>query len=129
MSGKITKRSEEIAKKICDLLRAGNTRRTSCAVAGISEDTFARWHKDDADFAEAIKGAEETAVARNVALIQQAAQAGTWQAAAWWLERRRPADFSIKQLQEHSGGLRIEVTYADSANPTPPVSPEPTDGS
>lgn len=83
---------------------------------------------DNLEFLDAVKKAEEEAVVRNVAIINKAAST-SWQAAAWWLERRRPADFSIKQLQEHSGGLRIEVTYADSANPTPPVSPEPTDGS
>jgi hypothetical protein len=30
---------------------------------------------------------------RFVAQIARAAQDGTWQAAAWWLERRRPLDY------------------------------------
>jgi len=128
MSGKITKRTDENAKKITDLLRAGNTRRTSCSVAGISEDTFARWLKDDADFAESVKGAEETAVARNVALIQQAAQGGTWQAAAWWLERRRPDDFRVRNDVNHSGGLKVQVVYSDeSTNQSTEASSESSD--
>jgi hypothetical protein len=74
----------------------------ACARAGISEDTFARWRKQSADFAEAVKNAEAEAIARNVTLIQKAA--GTsWQAAAWWLERRHPNDFARTERLQHGG--------------------------
>lgn len=86
-----TKRTPETVKAITDLLRAGVPRTHACAASGVSHDSFMRW-LDFADFAEAVKKAESDAVARNVAVIQQAART-TWQAAAWWLERRYPEDF------------------------------------
>lgn len=88
----------------------------ACARAGISEDTFARWRKQSSDFAEAVKSAEAEAIARNVTVIQKAA--GTsWQAAAWWLERRYPQDFARTERLHHAGSegkeVRIRVVYED----------------
>lgn len=40
-----------------------------------------------------LKKARAEAVVRNVAFVQKAAQDGTWQAAAWWLERTVPETF------------------------------------
>jgi hypothetical protein len=81
----------------------------ACARAGISEDTFARWRKQSADFAEAVKSAEAEAIARNVTVIQKAA--GTsWQAAAWWLERRYPNEFAKTERLHHAGAEGKEVT-------------------
>jgi hypothetical protein len=88
----------------------------ACARAGISQDTFGRWRKQSADFAEEVKKAEAEAIARNVTLIQKAA--GTsWQAAAWWLERRHPQDFARTERLQHAGAegkeLKIRVVYED----------------
>ena len=46
MKGKPYKYNEDVVQRITQALRAGNTRRASCAYAGISEDTFAVWLKD-----------------------------------------------------------------------------------
>ena len=81
----------------------------ACARAGISEDTFARWRKQSADFAESVKNAEAEAIARNVALVQKAA-GRSWQAAAWWLERRHPKDFARTERLQHGGPEGKEIT-------------------
>jgi hypothetical protein len=86
------KYSTEMTKRICDLLRDGNTQKTSAIASGISEDTFYTWMKEIPEFSESVKKAEEEAVARNVAIIKTAAN-DHWTAAAWWLERRRRDDF------------------------------------
>ena len=95
----------------------------ACARAGISQDTFARWRKRSADFAEEVKKAEAEAIARNVTLIQKAA--GTsWQAAAWWLERRHPQDFARTERLHHAGAegkeIKIKVVYEDQGPCDPP---------
>ena len=113
MAGRPTKYNAEVHKMICDALRAGNTRRDSVHYAGISEDTFANWLRDNSDFSEDIQKAEAAVALRNVALIQKAASDGTWQAAAWWLERRRKNDFALQT--EHTGAegqaVKVIVEY------------------
>lgn len=113
MAGRPSKRTPEREARLYEALRAGNTRRAACAYAGIDQDTLANWMRKFSDFSEAIEKAESDAEIRNVAIIQKAAS-DTWQAAAWWLERRRPADF--RQRQEMTGAdggpLKIVVEYA-----------------
>jgi hypothetical protein len=86
------KYTPQVVEQICNLLKGGNTRKTSAIAAGISEETFYTWMREKLEFSESVKKAEEIAVARNVAIINKAA-GDTWQAAAWWLERRRRDDF------------------------------------
>ena len=47
---------------------------------------------------QAVQKAESDAVARNVAVIQTAAKK-SWQAAAWWLERRYPEEFATNRRE------------------------------
>ena len=86
------KYTPDTVERICQFLKAGNTRKTSAIASGISEETFYTWMRDKLEFSESIKRAEEEAVARNVAIINKAGQTN-WQASAWWLERRRKEDF------------------------------------
>jgi hypothetical protein len=113
MAGRPTKYNIERVQKIMNALSAGNTRRDSCAYAGISEDTFAAWLKDKPDFSDSIEKAEADAAVRNVSIIAKAAQEGTWQAAAWWLERRRKQDWAIRHelTGPDAGPLKIIVEY------------------
>ena len=57
-------------------------------------------------------------MARNVALIMKAAQGGTWQAAAWWLERRHPTDWSTGQ---HRAALMEAERMREAAAQAPPA--------
>ncbi len=86
------KYNKRTVSTICNLLKAGNTRRTSAIAGGISEETFYVWMKSKSEFSESVKKAEAEAEARNVAIINQAGKT-SWQASAWWLERRRKEDF------------------------------------
>ena len=94
MAGRPSKYNPERVQKIYNALSAGNTRRDSCAYAGISE-------------------AEADAAVRNVSIIAKAAQEGTWQAAAWWLERRRKQDWALRHefTGPDAGPLKIIVEY------------------
>ena len=92
------KYSQELTAEICKYLKAGNNQEDSAILSGISEETFYKWQREkDSDgepnaeyhpeFTEAIKAAERECKARNIAFIQQAASK-SWQAGAWFLERR-----------------------------------------
>jgi len=116
MAGRPTKYNDTVVERITQALRAGNTRRASCAYAGISEDTLSTWMKQKPDFADAIEKAEADAEVRNVAIIQRTADT-TWQAAAWWLERRRKGDWSARteMTGADAGPLKIIVEYTKDA--------------
>lgn len=106
--GRPLKLTPEIQDRICEALRAGNTRRDSAAHAGVSHSAFAKWIQLGKQkgaravyfaFADACEKAESQAIVRNVAIIQKAAET-SWQAAAWWLERRRPNDYAKREKRD-----------------------------
>ena len=94
------KYSSEIVKEIANYIRAGNSQHDSAILAGINPDTFYSWLKDKSDFSDSIKKAEQVCKSRNIAFIQKAAEI-TWQAAAWWLERKYKDEFALKNIQEY----------------------------
>jgi len=87
-----TKLNPERIQRICDALRSGNTRQASAQYAGVNYHSLRRWERSNDDFADAIKKAEADHVVYCVATIKKAMPTH-WQAAAWWLERRRPDDY------------------------------------
>jgi hypothetical protein len=83
----------------------------AAARAGISVRTLRDWvNRGQADgakdpyrsFALDYDKCRAIAVARNVGLIQKAAD-DDWRAAAWWLERAHPQDFGVAQRIQLSG--------------------------
>lgn len=117
------KLTPQITERLCEALRGGNYIDTSCEYAGIAVSTYHRWMneatEDNAsnikkEFREAVVKARSEAEIRNVTLIQRAATGGTWQAAAWWLERSHPTKWGRQQriTQEISGpnGSPIQVS-------------------
>jgi len=98
-----------------DALRKGNTRRASCASAGISDETLANWAKDSLDFLDALTRAENLAEIGYLDVIQESSLNGDWKAAAWWLERRRKAEYSSRTevTGADGGALKVETTAAE----------------
>jgi len=63
------------------------------------------------EFVSVVEKARAAAEVQAVALIRQAAMGGTWQAAAWYLERSAPTRWGRQQVQHvGAGGGPIEVT-------------------
>lgn len=118
-AGRQTVFTPERAEKIVEALRLGVTQRTAITYGGIGESTFYRWladaKKPDApqelkEFWESVKAARAEAEVRNVAIIQNAARK-QWQAAAWFLERSFPSNWSRTDRHEITGrdGGAIEL--------------------
>lgn len=104
------KYTPERERIILETVAAGGTFRAACLRAGISEETLARWRRRYVDFAERLKKAEGDAITRNLAIINRAAAEGTWQAAAWWLERRYPEEYGRQYLDSrHTGEIKLTV--------------------
>lgn len=100
--GRTPKRSPEREQAILNALRVGNTRRAAIAAAEVSVQTFYNW-LEDLTFLDAVQKAEAEAEQRFLGQVARAAAGGTWQAAAWWLERRMPADFALRSKVEMTG--------------------------
>jgi hypothetical protein len=105
---------EETLEQLKQALRAGNDIETAAHFAGTSIANVYRWleigkveaervavgmqpnpqHDAYLRFWEALRRARAEAIVRNVTYIQNAAKSGSWQAAAWWLERTVPETYS-----------------------------------
>ena len=105
--------NNEQREKLLVAVRTGTDLETGCQYAGISASEVyrilergKRVSEQQAD-GEAdgidqealqlwrdLSSARADSVVRNVAVIQQAANNGSWQAAAWWLERSSPENYS-----------------------------------
>jgi hypothetical protein len=114
-----TKLTKEVQERILQAVQAGNYLDTAAQYAGIDASTMRRWVvKGEApnaaepyrSFCTALKSARATAEVRSVALIQSAASNGTWQAAAWYLERSYP---------DRWGRTRVEVTGGSDGETQP----------
>jgi hypothetical protein len=109
MSGEAnSKMTDARVEAILHALRTGCTRRAAAAVGGISHQTLYNWMAADLTLVGAIERAEGEAEATFTAIVAQSAPK-SWQAAAWWLERRKYADFARHDKVDMSIDLRKEA--------------------
>jgi hypothetical protein len=105
----------ELIERAHKLISEGHYAVTVCAYLGIGESTYYSWiqkAKTDAEknkksiyveFMESINEAEAKAEMRHLQNIVKASADGTWQASAWYLERKHKAKWSTKQEVQLSG--------------------------
>lgn len=102
------KLTPEVQKIIVNALKNGLSNAAAASLACISEPTFYNWYNEGAkkksgkmkDFHDAVDNAKSVAQANYENVIATAANDGTWQAAAWWLERRRSHLYGKKEKIE-----------------------------
>jgi hypothetical protein len=88
-----SKRTPETEAKVLAALRAGHSRRVAAGAAGIAQRTLEEWVTDP-EFDQRVFEAEAEAERFHAANVNSAASSGIWTASAWWLERRRPAEYA-----------------------------------
>jgi transposase len=82
------------------------------AYLGVRRETFSQWvnhprTENQTNLANALKKAEADAKAAMLTAIQKAAmEPKTWQAAAWWLERKYPEEFARPEVQLQREAMR-----------------------
>lgn len=124
--GRKTKLTPEVQSNIVQALRAGNYQETAAKFAGISQQTYYTWLRRGAEepdsiyaeFLEAVERAKAAAEVRDIALIDKAANDGSWQAAAWKLERKYPQRWGRITRTEISGPEGAPVKVALDAKAT-----------
>jgi len=112
MRGRKPKINQDVIDRFLRAIKVGCPIKDACGCAGIGETTYYKWmqwadsDRRDAkiyrDFREQVKEAEGEATQAWLAIIEKAAREGSWQAAAWKLERRRDM-FIPKVRQEVTG--------------------------
>ena len=120
--GTLLERDKEIGKAMVDARRHGLPLRMCAAMAGISERTLRTWmdkgEEDmmiglDSPFARlsrAMRMANGAYVMERMEKINEASDAGNWQASAWLLERTEPQDYSQATRVEAKVGAQADVT-------------------
>jgi len=93
---------------VLEALAAGHARWPAAALAGIGGTTLARWISEDPELAARIAQAEAQAEIDHLSVITRAAESGTWQAAAWWLERRAPERWGRRRKDADIGSRSAE---------------------
>lgn len=106
------KYTPERVERIISAIRMGATQRLAASYAGVTEDTIIAWRKRHPDFLDAFKVAEGEASVGWLKVIENAANEGTWQAAAWKLERRYPDEYgrqSVSVTGANGGPVNVNV--------------------
>lgn len=108
-----TKLNKDVIVRIGQAIKLGMTYEHAAQYIGVAYETFNRWMKEGANaesntlkcqFYQVVKESEGTAVAACMAKIQKAATDGQWTAAAWILERRYPATYGRRVVQQEISG-------------------------
>lgn len=119
--GQPTKLTPEMQERIIEGLESGLHQESACARAGIGKTTFYRWMNrgesdDEADvdyrnFRHAVERARAKPEAEALEAVKAAWRDGTWQAAAWFLERSHPHKYGRINRTEVSGpeGKPVQV--------------------
>lgn len=106
------KHTPERVERIITAIRMGATQRLAASYAGVDEDTIIRWRKVYPEFADAFKTAEGEASVGWLRKIEEAADGGAWQAAAWKLERRYPDEYgrhTVSVTGANGGPVNVSV--------------------
>ena len=108
-----SKLTESLIDEISKLIGGGLTNKDACAIVGISEASLYKWLKEPREGLEIelFKALEKARATRKAFLLQtitRAAQGGTWQAAAWYLERQYPSEYG-RPDRYHDQGMTEAV--------------------
>lgn len=114
-----TKLNKEVQDTICQVIANGHYQETAARAVGITPQTLCNWlargrEEEEGiyfEFFEAVEKAKAAGEIRDLAVINNAAQDGSWQAAAWKLERKFPNRWGRMVRAEVSGvdGQPIKV--------------------
>ena len=106
--GRPSKFTPERVEAILDALRGGCSRMAAASAGGIHYDTLHDWLAKNPEFLREVEKAESLAEANYTAVVFKAA-ATNWQAAAWWLERRRFRDYARRDRVDVTVDVRHEA--------------------
>lgn len=142
-----TKLTPQLIEDICNWLKLGYYQEDAATMAGISTSTYYDWMKKGeeaqkalesgqsdslpamqedgevevvnmySEFSDAIKRARAEAEGAHIRNIRKAADNGSWQASAWWLERSMPKKWGKRSALDIVAGeeeeIQFQIEYGD----------------
>ena len=140
-----TKLTPDLIQEVCNWLKLGYYQEDAATMAGISSSTFYDWMRRGAEgqkalesgdsplpdspdaeivevvdmyleFSEAVKKARAEAEGAHIRNIRKAAENGTWQASAWFLERSFPKKWgkrSTLDIADPNETIQFQIEYGD----------------
>lgn len=115
--GAPSKLDDLTAQRIVAAVECGAPWYMAAAAGGVSRSTLKAWKAKARDgiepyaaFLARLEKAEASGAVAVLGIIQAAAREGTWQAAAWILERRYPKQFALRKPEPPG----VAVTEAEA---------------
>lgn len=105
-------------RAILAALEAGCTKEAAAGFANIGRMTLWRMIQANETFRDAVQKAEDFAESNAIRFVV-AAMPDNWQAAAWWLERRRPAQYGRRvaiDLNIREEAIRLAAEFGGDAD-------------
>jgi len=120
--GRPTKLTPELQADLVRALASGAYIEAACEYVGVDRGTYYRWiakaSEDDApeeyrNFRDAVEKARAAVTLRMAGRVLAAADDGSWQAGAWWLERSHPDQYGRRTNLAGPNGGAIEIKSDD----------------
>ena len=118
--GRPSKLTPEVQRRIVRAIKLGATHAIAAARGGIDISTMMRWMaagecdgaRQYREFRAAVKAAEGEAAETALKRVNAAAAKGTWQAAAWLLERRYREGYALHTTIAGDAAAPLRFTFA-----------------
>lgn len=116
--------NEELVQALCDSIATGMYVNLACQSVGIGTSTLSIWKqkgqqgiKPYDEVWRRIQIAEAKAIERRIKRIEEAGENGSWQADAWYLERRYPHLFGKRDTVaiENQDNSKVRLRWADGS--------------
>jgi len=117
---KYFKYSPERVEEICKYISEGLSQKDAAILSGIGESTLYYWkseskenpsplsEKDRLALLESLKRAEAENKRRHIINIDTASNK-SWQASAWWLERKYKDEFAVRSEVTGGDGEKLQI--------------------
>lgn len=116
--------TSEVIERAVNLKKMGALDKDIAAACGVLPQTFSTWinhpkSKNQAELSEALKKCEAEYYAQLEGIIMRAALSKDWKAAAWLLERKRPAQYAKRTGFVDADGAPKAPTLVLGVEPKP----------
>lgn len=111
--GRPTKMTPDTIRKLEEAFALGCTDLEACLFADIGKSTLYDYQDENPEFAERKARLKENPVLLARKSVVEALE-GDPDLALKFLERKKKDEFSVKQVQEHSGKIQINIDDTDS---------------